>query len=117
MGKLGDRIGNHRLLLISPSFIVAIFISFVPKQNTPQLGFYASFGIGTGAHYLEFPALFERQPLLKGLRSLATTSLFYYLGGARANDGIEISCILATIIFTKTIFTDLMFLGSYLESI
>ena len=50
MGKLGDKVGNHRSWL-SPSFIQSSSISSVPMPLAPlQLGLYRFlFGLGTGA--------------------------------------------------------------------
>ena len=79
MGKLGDRIGNHRLLLIALLYSGCLYILCAQAQSPLQLGILRFlFGIGTGALLPGVSALLNRfNPLLKGfLGSLATTSSF-----------------------------------------
>lgn len=78
MGKLGDRIGNHRLLLIALLYSGCLYILCAQAQSPLQLGILRFlFGIGTGALLPGVSALLNRLTLLKGfLGSLATTSSF-----------------------------------------
>ena len=78
MGKLGDRIGNHRLLLIALLYSGCLYILCAQAQTPLQLGILRFlFGIGTGALLPGVSALLNRLTLLKGsLGSLATTSSF-----------------------------------------
>ena len=55
MGKLGDRIGNHRLLLIALLYSGCLYILCAQAQTPLQLGFYASsLGSGQEPYYQEF---------------------------------------------------------------
>ena len=83
MGKLGDRIGNHRLLLIALFYSGCLYILCAQAQSPLQLGILRFlFGIGTGALLPGVSALLNRLTPPEGIsRIFSYNQLFYYLGG------------------------------------
>lgn len=83
MGKLGDRIGNHRLLLIALLYSGCLYILCAQAQSPLQLGILRFlFGIGTGALLPGVSALLNRLTPPEGIsRIFSYNQLFYYLGG------------------------------------
>lgn len=83
MGKLGDRIGNHRLLLIALFYSGCLYMLCAQAQNPLQLGILRFlFGIGTGALLPGVSALLNRLTPPEGIsRIFSYNQLFYYLGG------------------------------------
>lgn len=83
MGKLGDRIGNHRLLLIALLYSGCLYILCAQAQTPLQLGILRFlFGIGTGALLPGVSALLNRLTPPEGIsRIFSYNQLFYYLGG------------------------------------
>ena len=50
MGKLGDKVGNHRLLVAAQFYSVIIYLLCANASSPLQLGLYRFlFGLGTGA--------------------------------------------------------------------
>ena len=50
MGKLGDKVGNHRLLVVAQVYSVCIYLLCANATSPFQLGCYRFlFGLGTGA--------------------------------------------------------------------
>ena len=91
MGKLGDRIGNHRLLLIALLYSGCLYILCAQAQSPLQLGILRFlFGIGTGALLPGVSALLNRLTPPEGIsRIFSYNQLFYYLGGVLGHDGVE----------------------------
>ena len=82
MGKLGDKIGNHRLLLLALLYSGILYI-FCALAHTPfQLGLLRFlFGIGTGALMPGVTALLNRMTPKEGIsRILVTPTLLLYRG-------------------------------------
>jgi multi-drug resistance efflux pump len=83
MGKLGDKIGNHRLLLLALLYSGILYIFCALAQTPFQLGFLRFlFGIGTGALMPGVTALLNRMTPKEGIsRIFSYNQLFFYVGG------------------------------------
>ncbi|WP_314368690.1 multidrug efflux MFS transporter [Streptococcus sp. bf_0095] len=83
MGKLGDKIGNHRLLLLALLYSGILYIFCALAQTPFQLGFLRFlFGIGTGALMPGVTALLNRMTPKEGIsRIFSYNQLFFYIGG------------------------------------
>ncbi|MDB8644820.1 multidrug efflux MFS transporter [Streptococcus australis] len=83
MGKLGDKIGNHRLLLLALLYSGILYIFCALAQTPFQLGFLRFlFGIGTGALMPGVTALLNRLTPKEGIsRIFSYNQLFFYIGG------------------------------------
>lgn len=83
MGRLGDKVGNHRLLIVAQAYSVLIYL-FCANASTPlELGIYRFlFGLGTGALVPGINALLSRMTPKAGIsRVFAFNQVFFYLGG------------------------------------
>ncbi len=83
MGRLGDKVGNHRLLIVAQAYSVLIYL-FCENASTPlELGIYRFlFGLGTGALVPGINALLSRMTPKAGIsRVFAFNQVFFYLGG------------------------------------
>ena len=83
MGRLGDKVGNHRLLIVAQAYSVLIYL-FCANASTPlELGIYRFlFGLGTGALVPGINALLSRMTPKAGIsRVFAFNRVFFYLGG------------------------------------
>ena len=83
MGKLGDKIGNHRLLLLALLYSGILYIFCALAQTPFQLGLLRFlFGIGTGALMPGVTALLNRMTPKEGIsRIFSYNQLFFYVGG------------------------------------
>ena len=83
MGKLGDKVGNHRLLVLAQVYSVCIYLLCANATSPIQLGFYRFlFGLGTGALIPGVNALLSKMTPKVGIsRVFAFNQVFFYLGG------------------------------------
>lgn len=83
MGKLGDKVGNHRLLVVAQVYSVFIYLLCANATSPFQLGFYRFlFGLGTGALIPGVNALLSKITPKVGIsRVFAFNQVFFYLGG------------------------------------
>ena len=83
MGKLGDKVGNHRLLVVAQVYSVCIYLLCANATSPIQLGFYRFlFGLGTGALIPGVNALLSKMTPKVGIsRVFAFNQVFFYLGG------------------------------------
>ena len=83
MGKLGDKVGNHRLLVVAQGYSVFIYLLCANATSPFQLGFYRLlFGLGTGALIPGVNALLSKMTPKSGIsRVFAFNQVFFYLGG------------------------------------
>ena len=83
MGKLGDKVGNHRLLVLAQVYSVCIYLLCANATSPFQLGFYRFlFGLGTGALIPGVNALLSKMTPKVGIsRVFAFNQVFFYLGG------------------------------------
>ena len=83
MGKLGDKVGNHRLLVVAQVYSVFIYLLCANATSPFQLGFYRFlFGLGTGALIPGVNALLSKMTPKSGIsRVFAFNQVFFYLGG------------------------------------
>ena len=83
MGKLGDKVGNHRLLVVAQVYSVCIYLLCANATSPFQLGFYRFlFGLGTGALIPGVNALLSKMTPKVGIsRVFAFNQVFFYLGG------------------------------------
>ena len=83
MGKLGDKVGNHRLLVVAQVYSVFIYLLCANAISPFQLGFYRFlFGLGTGALIPGVNALLSKITPKAGIsRVFAFNQVFFYLGG------------------------------------
>ena len=83
MGKLGDKVGNHRLLVLAQGYSVCIYLLCANATSPFQLGFYRFlFGLGTGALIPGVNALLSKMTPKVGIsRVFAFNQVFFYLGG------------------------------------
>ena len=83
MGKLGDKVGNHRLLVLAQVYSVFIYILCANATSPFQLGFYRFlFGLGIGALIPGVNALLSKMTPKVGIsRVFAFNQVFFYLGG------------------------------------
>lgn len=83
MGKLGDKVGNHRLLVVAQGYSVCIYLLCANATSPFQLGIYRFlFGLGTGALIPGVNALLSKMTPKVGIsRVFAFNQVFFYLGG------------------------------------
>ena len=83
MGKLGDKVGNHRLLVVAQVYSVFIYLLCANATSPFQLGFYRFlFGLGKGALIPGVNALLSKITPKVGIsRVFAFNQVFFYLGG------------------------------------
>lgn len=83
LGKLGDKVGNHRLLVAAQIYSVIIYILCAHATSPLQLGLYRFlFGLGTGALIPGVNALLSKMTPKSGVsRIFAFNQVFFYLGG------------------------------------
>ena len=83
MGKLGDKVGNHRLLVAAQIYSVIIYLLCAHATSPLQLGLYRFlFGLGTGALIPGVNALLSKMTPKSGIsRIFAFNQVFFYLGG------------------------------------
>ena len=83
MGRLGDKVGNHRLLVVAQAYSVFIYLLCANATSPFQLGFYRFlFGLGTGALIPGVNALLSKMTPKVGIsRVFAFNQVFFYLGG------------------------------------
>ena len=83
MGKLGDKVGNHRLLVVAQGYSVCIYLLCANATSPFQLGFYRFlFGLGTDALIPGVNALLSKMIPKTGIsRIFAFNQVFFYLGG------------------------------------
>ena len=83
LGKLGDKIGNHRLLLLALLYSFVIYL-FCAWAKTPwELGFLRFlFGMGTGALLPGVSSLLNKLTPTEGIsRIFSYNQTFFYIGG------------------------------------
>ena len=83
LGKLGDKVGNHRLLVTAQIYSVIIYLLCAHATSPLQLGLYRFlFGLGTGALIPGVNALLSKMTPKSGIsRIFAFNQVFFYLGG------------------------------------
>ena len=83
MGKLGDKLGNHRLLIVAQMYSVIIYVLCASATSPLELGLYRFlFGLGTGALIPGINALLSKMTPKSGIsRIFAFNQVFFYLGG------------------------------------
>lgn len=83
LGKLGDKLGNHRLLVAAQIYSVIIYLLCAHATSPLQLGLYRFlFGLGTGALIPDVNALLSKMTPKSGIsRIFAFNQVFFYLGG------------------------------------
>lgn len=83
MGKLGDKLGNHRLLIVAQMYSVIIYLLCASATSPLELGLYRFlFGLGTGALIPGINALLSKMTPKAGIsRIFAFNQVFFYLGG------------------------------------
>ncbi len=83
LGKLGDKVGNQRLLVAAQIYSVIIYLLCAHATSPLQLGLYRFlFGLGTGALIPGVNALLSKMTPKSGIsRIFAFNQVFFYLGG------------------------------------
>ena len=83
MGRLGDKVGNHRLLIVAQAYSALIYLLCANASTPLELGIYRFlFGLGTGALIPGVNALLSRMTPKAGIsRVFAFNQVFFYLGG------------------------------------
>ena len=83
MGRLGDKVGNHRLLIVAQAYSALIYLLCANASTPLELGIYRFlFGLGTGALVPGINALLSRITPKAGIsRVFAFNQVFFYLGG------------------------------------
>lgn len=83
LGKLGDKVGNHRLLVAAQIYSAIIYLLCANATSPLQLGLYRFlFGLGTGALIPGVNALLSKMTPKSGIsRIFAFNQVFFYLGG------------------------------------
>ena len=83
MGRLGDKVGNHRLLIVAQAYSALIYLLCANASTPLELGIYRFlFGLGTGALVPGINALLSRMtPKAAISRVFAFNQVFFYLGG------------------------------------
>ena len=83
MGRLGDKVGNHRLLIVAQAYSALIYLLCANATTPLELGIYRFlFGLGTGALVPGINALLSRMTPKAGIsRVFAFNQVFFYLGG------------------------------------
>lgn len=83
MGRLGDKVGNHRLLIVAQAYSALIYLLCANASTPLELGIYRFlFGLGTGALIPGINALLSKMTPKAGIsRVFAFNQVFFYLGG------------------------------------
>ena len=83
LGRLGDKVGNHRLLIVAQAYSTLIYLLCANASTPLELGIYRFlFGLGTGALVPGINALLSRMTPKAGIsRVFAFNQVFFYLGG------------------------------------
>ena len=83
LGRLGDKVGNHRLLIVAQAYSALIYLLCANASTPLELGIYRFlFGLGTGALVPGINALLSRMSPKAGIaRVFAFNQVFFYLGG------------------------------------
>lgn len=83
MGRLGDKVGNHRLLIVAQAYSALIYLLCANASTPLELGIYRFlFGLGTGALVPGINALLSKMtPKAAISRVFAFNQVFFYLGG------------------------------------
>ena len=83
LGRMGDRMGNHRLLVLAQFYSIIIYLLCAHAGSPLQLGFYRFlFGLGTGALVPGVNALLSKITPKFGIsRIFSYNQIFFYLGG------------------------------------
>lgn len=83
MGRLGDKVGNHRLLIVAQAYSALIYLLCANASTPLELGIYRFlFGLGTGALIPGVNALLSKMTPKVGIsRVFAFNQVFFYLGG------------------------------------
>ena len=83
MGRLGDKVGNHRLLIVAQAYSALIYLLCANASTPLELGIYRFlFGLGTGALIPGVNALLSKMTPKSGIsRVFAFNQVFFYLGG------------------------------------
>lgn len=83
MGRLGDKVGNHRLLIVAQAYSALIYLLCANASTPLELGVYRFlFGLGTGALVPGINALLSKMTPKVGIsRVFAFNQVFFYLGG------------------------------------
>ena len=83
MGRLGDKVGNHRLLIVAQAYSALIYLLCANASTPLELGIYRFlFGLGTGALVPGINALLSKMTPKAGIsRVFAFNQVFFYLGG------------------------------------
>ena len=83
MGRLGDKVGNHRLLIVAQAYSALSYLLCANASTPLELGIYRFlFGLGTGALVPGINALLSRMTPKAGIsRVFAFNQVFFYLGG------------------------------------
>lgn len=83
LGRLGDKVGNHRLLVLAQFYSVIIYLLCANAGSPLQLGIYRFlFGLGTGALIPGVNSLLSKITPKVGIsRIFAFNQVFFYLGG------------------------------------
>ena len=83
MGRLGDKVGNHRLLIVAQAYSALIYLLCANASTPLELGIYRFlFGLGTGALIPGVNALLSKMTPKSGIsRIFAFNQVFFYLGG------------------------------------
>ena len=80
MGKLGDKIGNHRLLLLALLYSGILYIFCALAQTPFQLGLLRFlFGIGTGALMPGVTALLNRMTPKEGISRIFSYNQLFFI--------------------------------------
>ena len=82
MGRLGDKVGNHRLLIVAQAYSALIYLLCANASTPLELGVYRFlFGLGTGALVPGINALLSKMTPKAGIsRVFAFNQVFFYLG-------------------------------------
>ena len=82
LGKIGDRIGNHRLLLIALFYSFSMYVLCALAQNSLQLGIVRFlYGFGTGALMPSINSLLSKITLREGIsRIFSYNQMFMNMG-------------------------------------
>ena len=83
LGRLGDKVGNHRLLIVAQAYSALIYLLCANASTPLELGIFRFlFGLGTGALVPGINALLSRMTPKAGIsRVFAFNQVFFYLGG------------------------------------
>ena len=83
LGRLGDKVGNHRLLIVAQAYSALIYLLCANASTPLELGIYRFlFGLGTGALIPGVNALLSKMTPKSGIsRIFAFNQVFFYLGG------------------------------------